>query len=98
MSDNGRKWMIDASAIFYDGLFAFCPVELADDGSIESIVTGLTMISDEPPNGEPCIGLFHDEGQEAADAFYAKNKSAVDALMAISKDESCTVPDRNGGQ
>lgn len=70
-----REWMIDAGLSPADGLYAFNPVERDDNGEICAVVTGLTMLASEPPNGEPCIGVFHDEGEEAAIDFAEANRA-----------------------
>lgn len=83
-----QVWMIDAAMSYEaaDGLFTFCPVERDEDGEITSIVTGMMFMGSEPPRGERCIGIFHEDGQEACDAFneaYAEQIKAVFTPTAL---------------
>jgi hypothetical protein len=68
---SNREWMIDGSMSHKaaNGLFCFCPIERDDDGNISAVVTGLSFLSSDPPNGEDVIGVYHPEGEEAAIDF-----------------------------
>lgn len=46
MSDSEHHWVyVDAREPF-DGLIQACPLVIADDGSVEAIMDGLTLITD----------------------------------------------------
>ena len=77
-----NKYVIDGTIATPSGLLCFCPVELDEDGNISSIVTGVNFLSDEPPHGAEVIAVFHADGQEAADAFYADRKEEIDKARA----------------
>lgn len=70
------KWMIDAS-MSRDGMLCFCPVELDEAGEVTNFVVGMNFISDKPPQGGECIGIFHPDGQQAADEWYDANKDSL---------------------
>lgn len=70
------NWVIDATM----GVpFCFCPIDGDLDGE-HSIVIGINVLGGPPP-GAKVIAVVHAEGQEAADAFYEKHKTEIDALV-----------------
>lgn len=81
-------WMIDARASedvegdFETGTFAFCPVEM-EKGEVKGIQIGLTLVSDRPP-GE-FVGVFHDDGQEACNAFCERHNDTLKALKEATR-------------
>jgi len=62
------------------GLWCFCPVTLDDDGHVTSIVTGMNFLSDSPPGR--FIGVVHENGQEACDAWCEAHRDVIDRLIA----------------
>lgn len=74
-------WALDASMGVRDGAFCFCPVELDADGNIENVVTGLTVLSDQPPRGGKMIAVVHADGQIAVEEFCAEHKAEIDRLF-----------------
>lgn len=76
---NWTKCVIDA-AMSDDNGFCFCPVN--EDGSI---VTGMNYIQNLPPEGMELIGVIHDAGHEAAQAFINRYASQISAMKAIEK-------------
>lgn len=79
MYDN---WILDAGMSPGNGMFCFCPVELDDDGQITTVVTGLNMLSGQPPSSGVLIGVIHEDGQEAVEAFCEANREDIDRLLA----------------
>lgn len=53
----------------------FCPIE--DD---HTIVTGMNMLG-LPPPGTTVVGIVHEGGQEAADAFYDEHRHEIEDLL-----------------
>lgn len=76
-----REWIVDAD-MSRDGMLAFCPVERDGNGEIVAIVTGMTFIGSEPPNGERCLGVWSENGEEAAGDFANRDENR-EALRAI---------------
>lgn len=74
------KWVIDATMGIHDGMFCFCPIEFGANGEVSAIVTGMNFIGGEPPRGK-CIGVIHEDGQDAVDAFCAEHRAEVDAFF-----------------
>ena len=73
-------WVIDAS-MGYRGGFCFCPVEL-EGQEIKSIVAGMNFISTEkPPACKRLVGVVHEAGQDAVEAFCSEHKTELDALF-----------------
>lgn len=70
-------WMIDAEATGdkYPP-FAFCPITVEDN----SIVLGLTYVSDHPPYGK-VVGIFHNDGQEECDGYIAKHLDKIEEAL-----------------
>ena len=54
--------------------FCFCPIEK------ESVIVGLSILGTELADGE-IVGVYHSDGQEAADNFYKKYKKDIDRLI-----------------
>lgn len=79
--DKLREWIIDAD-MSRDGLIAFCPVVRDETGEVVSVVTGLTLIALEPPHGERCVGVWSQEGEAAADAYFEANKAELRHLFS----------------
>lgn len=67
-----KKWMLDVT---HWPQTCYCPVD--ENGNI---VTGFNLVQKEPP-GE-LVGIFHEDGQEAADAFWAAHEVEILALSA----------------
>lgn len=84
-----REWIIDAD-MSRDGMLAFCPIERDEYGEIVSVVSGLTFIGSEPPNGERCLGVWSEDGEEAAGAFanLPENREALTALGLLASKPS----------
>ena len=61
-------YVIDATMGARDGLLCFCPVELGEDGSIVSIITGMNFLGSMPVGGR-LIAIVHEDGQDAVEAF-----------------------------
>lgn len=72
--------VIDASMGANGGLLCFCPVELGPDGEIESIITGMNFVG-APPTGSAVIGVVHEDGQDAAEAFYAEHRNLIEPFF-----------------
>lgn len=68
---NWDKWVWDVSMPTKYGK-CLCPVEMDEDGEVTSVVVGMNFIGDKPPQGT-VIGLFHDGGNEAVEAWMAAN-------------------------
>ena len=81
MTGSFGLWALDASMGVRDGAFCFCPVELDADGNIENVVTGLTVVSDQPPRGGQMIAVVHQDGQRAVEDFCAEHKAEIDRLF-----------------
>lgn len=63
-----------------DGLLCFCPVELDESGEVTSIMTGLSYLSDTPPDGTRFLGVVHGDGQDACNEWCAANADVVERL------------------
>jgi len=70
------RWVIDGTMGYP---FCFCPIEVDLKGDY-SIVTGMNLIGDKPPNGR-VVAIVHQDGQGAVEEFCEKYK---DELAAIS--------------
>lgn len=73
---NWTEYVIDGTIDVVGGMFCFCPV------NEDSYMTGMNYISDRPPDGTVLVGVIHLDGQEAADAFYEKHKSAITTIIS----------------
>lgn len=62
------NYVIDATMGCRNGMFVFCPIEGDLEGDYE-IVTGLNILSDEPPIGGEVVAIVHEDGQEAVEEF-----------------------------
>ena len=69
------NWVIDATMGYP---LCFCPLDGDLDGEFQ-IVTGMNLIGI-PPKGK-VVALVHEDGQEAADAFYQEHKDEIDAAL-----------------
>lgn len=76
-----EAYVLDASSS-HSGLFCFCPVEFDDQGEVESIVFGLSLLSTEPPSGSRFVGVVHEAGQEAVEQWCEENQEIVDDLRS----------------
>jgi hypothetical protein len=75
------EWIIDATMGVRDGMFCLVPVRRGPDGEIEEIVTGMNFLSCFPPNDGRVVGVFHEDGQEAANHFVEENREALTPFM-----------------
>ncbi len=74
------RYVIDATMGVRYGMFAFCPIEGDLDGDY-AIVTGWTVLSDEPPEeGKPVVAIVHEDGQEAVERFCEEHEAELNAL------------------
>lgn len=74
------KYVIDASMGVRGGLFCFNPVELDADGNITSVVTGMNCLGF-IPDGAKVIGVIHEDGQDAVEAFCAEYDDEIKAAI-----------------
>lgn len=68
-----ERWVIDA-AMSDPPLFAFCP--LREDGAV---LVGMTLVINEPPG--PFAGVYHRDGEEAAEAWLEEYADEVRAAL-----------------
>lgn len=67
-----ENWVIDATMPTLKdapGAFTFIPVEGELGSGKETYVVGMNYISTEPPDDGNLVGIIHEDGQEAVDAF-----------------------------
>lgn len=76
-----NECVIDATMGAHGGLLCFCPVERGPDGEIDNIVIGANFIGS-PPVGCRIVGVVHEDGQEAVEAFYEVHKGIIDEALA----------------
>jgi len=76
-----KKFVIDASMGYRDGLFAFCPIEVNDDGEFD-VITGLTYLSSNVPDGAILYGIVHPDGQEAVESFCKEFEGVIANLKS----------------
>lgn len=69
------NWVIDATM---GCPFCFCPIEGDIDGEF-SVVIGMNVLG-APPSGK-IVAVVHEDGQEAADAFYEEHKEEIEKLL-----------------
>lgn len=71
-----RIWVIDASMSHdaHEGVICFCPLE---EGAV---ITGLNFVSDKPPHGEQCVGVWHPEGQDKAEQWASEYSDQIKHL------------------
>lgn len=74
--------VIDASMGARGGLFTYCPVEGDFDSGDFTVVTGMNYIGFAPPDGSTLVGIIHEDGQEAADAFAQEHVDLLHSLEA----------------
>lgn len=79
------KLVIDGTMGASDGALCFCPVELDSDGEITAVITGMNYIGD-PPERMTVIGVVHEDGQEAAEAFYAEHVVLINQYFTPGRD------------
>lgn len=74
-------WVIDAiSDEFAEfGQYVFCPVEMTSEGEITKIYTGLSLIAEWPEHGE-VVGVIHDQGQEAVEAWCKAHPEVMEKI------------------
>ena len=73
-----KTWVIDAS-MGYDGSFCFCPYD-EENGNV---IIGLNYGGETTPHGERFVGVFHPDGNEAAETFYQIYKDKIDKLIEM---------------
>lgn len=74
------RWVLDATQDDETGIHCFCPID--DDGSV---VFGMNLLSDRPPDGAACVGVVHLDGQEAADAWCENHQELLFELCETAK-------------
>jgi hypothetical protein len=75
-----NNWIIDATMGYP---LCFCPIEGDLDGEF-SVVVGMNLLGSPPPDGK-VIALLHEDGQEAADAFYEQHKAEIDEVLRAAR-------------
>ena len=77
-------WVIDASLERPDDVtHAFTPVELDESGKVTSIVTGMVYGSKNPPDNGFFYGVWHPDGQEAAQKWVDANRKEFERLLTF---------------
>lgn len=81
------KWVIDATPPYSpgDGVYCFIPVEGELGSGNESFVTGMNVVSDKPPHDGEVVGIIHEGGQDAVEAF-CKAESAHLTELGFAED------------
>ena len=69
-------WVIDATfGVPGSGAFWFIPIE-GELGSPDcKYVIGMSYGGDIPPHDGKCVGIIHENGQAAVEAFYEQHKA-----------------------
>lgn len=77
-------YVLDASFDSDDCFFCFCPaeVEFEPEFKITEVVTGLSFLSTQPPEGSRFVGVIHQDGQDACEAWCEAHQEALDDLKA----------------
>lgn len=76
----GEAYVLDATLAGPNGMFCFCPVELDEEGNVESVIIGLNFLSTQPPVGSRLIGITHEGGQEACEEWCAEHADELEKL------------------
>ena len=78
------RWVVDAgmSHDADDGIFCFCP--LGENGDV---IVGMNFLSDKPPPNVKLVGIVHEDGQDAVEAWCNQHGDALDTLYASVKGE-----------
>ena len=84
-TDSRECFVLDATREPGDGLHCFVPIRYAPDGSVESIVIGLNYLSPDPPERGRFVGIIHEDGQEACDAWVEANTDEYERLRAFAE-------------
>jgi len=74
-------WVIDASMGDGTPPYCFIPVEFDEAGEVKAFVIGMNYISTEPPDGTYFIGVIHEDGQDATDAWCAERDEFLQDLF-----------------
>jgi len=69
------EWVLDATSYRDGDPLTFYPI--AENGDV---VIGLAYVSDRPPGR--CIGVMHEKGEVAAEAFANAHATLLDSLCA----------------
>lgn len=78
-----EDYVLDCTFGERDGFLCFCPVNYDEEGNVESIMTGLSYLSDRPPDGARFVGVVHMDGQEACDKWCAENEETINRLKSL---------------
>ena len=71
-----KECVIDATMGCRDGMFCFCPIEGDISGDF-SLVTGMTVLSESPPDSMKLVGIVHEGGQAAVDEFCEQHRAEL---------------------
>lgn len=77
----GTKYVIDAGMGVRQGLFFLRPAKQDKDGHFMPDPTQAHVMSDTAGDRE-IVGIFHEDGPEALDAFCDEHKDALRKLLA----------------
>lgn len=88
-----EQWVIDASCSPRGGLYCFVPVRFSDTGPAEFIV-GMMYLSDAQPEGGEFVGVIHEDGSDAVEAWCKEHEEFIDGLIELGGSSgSADVPD-----
>lgn len=72
------NWVMDATMCGDDGLLCFCPVNGDPDSDEFVVVTGMNHLSSEPPpQCKRLVGIVHEDGQAAVEAWAERNMDTM---------------------
>jgi hypothetical protein len=71
-----ENWVLDASMSGDGCPLCFCPVEGDLDGDY-TIVTGMNLLADKPPDGAKLVAIVHEDGQGAVEEWIERNQAMI---------------------